>query len=110
MSITKKQKTSLAKSSEKRKRLDILRTFEIFNRENIEIFKDKVIEIILVEADNIFSKNKKMFDVDIKKNKSVQISVYNDRHSYDLFSNTWKRQKIKQGKLNDKNNQSRIPD
>ena len=92
----------------KSKKLDILKTFEIFNKENIGVLKDKIIEIILVEADNIFSNNKHLFTLDIKKNNAVQISVLNDRKTYDLLSSTWKRHKMKQEKLNDKNKKSRL--
>jgi len=129
-------------SAENRKKFDIIKTFEIFNKENMSILKNKIIEIILVEADNIFSipkqkwfsdlgkpesleinvisenritnsqptcyKNKKLFNVDFKKNNAAQISVFNDRRTYDLLSNTWKRHKMKQEKLNDKNNKSRL--
>lgn len=98
------------KKRKKRKKLDILKTFEVFNKESISHLKDKIIEIIMIEADNIFSNNKKMFDVDLKENQSVQISVYNDNKTYDLLSNTWKRHKLKQEQLNDKNNQSGILD
>ncbi len=94
----------------KSKKLDILRTFEIFNKESLGILKDKIIEIILVEADNIFSKNKKIFDIDFKNDKSIQISVVNDKEAYNLLSNTWKRHKLKQGKLNDKDNKDTIFD
>lgn len=92
------------------KKTDIFKTFEIFNKENISILKDKIVEIILVEADNIFLKatKKNMFELDFKKNNSVQVSVFNDKHAYDLLSNTWKRHKQKQLKTNDKNNKSGI--
>lgn len=92
------------------KKLNILKTFEVFNKENINILKDKIVEIVLVEADNIFSKatGRNMFELDFKKNNSVQISVFNDKETFDLLSNTWKRHKQKQLKNNDKNNQIRI--
>lgn len=93
----------LAPYKKKSGKYDIIKTFEIFNRENISRLKDKLVEIILVEADNIFAKSEKVFDLDFKKNKSIQISVYNDKNTYDLLSNTWKRYKLKHGKLNDKN-------
>ncbi|OGI03713.1 MAG: hypothetical protein A2Y25_08230 [Candidatus Melainabacteria bacterium GWF2_37_15] len=92
-----------------KKSSDIYKTFEIFNKDNISILKDRLIEIILIEADNIFSrKNKNMFELDFKKNNSVQISVYNDKEMYDLLSNTWKRYKMKQIETNDKDNKSGI--
>ncbi|HSA06824.1 MAG TPA: hypothetical protein P5556_06570 [Candidatus Gastranaerophilales bacterium] len=94
----------------KSKRFDILRTFELFNKENMSILRDKIVEIILVEADNIFSKNKKIFDIDFKKDKSMQIAVFNDKQTYDLLSNTWKRHKMKSGNLNDKSDKSGIFD
>lgn len=88
---------------------DIFKTFELFNKESISILRDKIIKIILVEADNIFSgKNKKMFDLDFKKNNSVQISVFNDKKTYDLLSNTWKRYRNRQLNKNDQNNKSGV--
>ena len=107
--IVKKKPQSISKQR-KNKKFDILRTFEKFNRENLGVFANRMVEIILVEADNIFSKNKKMFNLDFKKDKSIQISVVNDKKAYDLLSNTWKRHKMKQDKLNDKNNASSIFD
>ncbi len=90
-----------------RKKADIFKTFEMFNRESLNFFRDRLVEIVLIEADNIFARaNKKMFDVDFKKNNSVQISVFNDKPTYDLLANTWRRKK--QLKADDKDNQSRI--
>ena len=92
-----------------KKNTDIFKTFDVFNKDNISILKDRLIEIILIEADNIFSrKNKNMFELDFKKNNSVQISVYNDKETYDLLSNTWKRYRMKQIEDNDKDNKSGI--
>lgn len=96
-------------ASQKRK-FDIFRTFELFNKENMGILKDKIVEIIMVESDNIFAKNKKMFNIDFIKDKSARISVFNDKPAYELLSNTWKRYKMKYGNLNDKNNKSGIFD
>lgn len=81
-------------------KFDIFKTFELFNKENMSILRDKIVEIILVEADNIFSKkNKKMFELDLKKNNSVQVTVMNDKGTFDLLSNTWKRYRTKQMEL-----------
>jgi len=74
------------------KKADIFKTFEIFNRETLSILRDRLVEIVLIETDNIFSKaNKKLFEVDFKKNNSLQISVFNDKPMYDLLANTWRR-------------------
>ena len=102
-------KLSVNKKRMMTKKTGILKTFEIFNRETITMLKDKLIEIILIETENIFSKNKKMFNVDFKKDDSVQISILNDQKTYHLLSNTWKRHKMKYGKTDDKNTQSTIP-
>ena len=92
------------------KNFNIFKTFEKFNSESINILKDRIIEIILIETENIFSKpNKNLFEMDFKKNNSIQISIFNDKKTFDLLSNTWKRHKNKQLLTeNDKNNQSTI--
>lgn len=94
------KKRQLIKSNRRKNgKFDILKTFELFNKENINILKDTLIEIILIEADNIFAKNKNLFNLDIKNNKTMQISVFNDKNTYNLLSNTWKRHKEKQSIL-----------
>jgi len=94
----------------KKRKFDILKTFEIFNLESLSILKDKFLEIVMLETENIFSSNKNsFFNIDFKKDESVQITVMNDRKTYDLLSNTWKRHKKKiNGVKNEKNNQRNI--
>lgn len=97
------------------KKTGILRTFEIFNRENFARIRDKIAKVILVETENIFAKNKKMFNIDLKKDNSPQITVFNDVETYNLLSNALKRQQMKSDivkriKSDDKNNESSIPD
>lgn len=94
----------------KKRKFDILKTFEIFNLESLSILKDKFLEIVMLETENIFSSNKNsFFNIDFKKDDSVQITVMNDRKTYDLLSNTWKRHKKKiNGVKNEKNNQRNI--
>lgn len=89
----------------KKRKFDILKTFEIFNKESLNVIKDKLIEIIMVESDNIFA-GRNLFDVDFKRDDSVQITVINDRNTYDLLSNTWKRHKKKLE--NEKNNKCKV--
>ena len=91
----------------KKRKFDILKTFEIFNREALSVLKDKFFEIIMIETDNIFSSHKNnLFNIDFKKDDSVQVTVINDRKTYDLLSNTWKRHKKKiNGINNEENNQ-----
>ena len=92
----------------KKRKFDILKTFEIFNRESLSILKDKLIEIVMLETDIIFSKTN-LFNIDFKKDDSVQITVINDKKTYDLLSNTWKRHKKKiNGLKNEENNQCKI--
>jgi len=85
----------------KKLKFDILKTFEIFNRESLTILKDRFFEIVMLETENIFvkkrdtQKNCNLFDVDIKKDDSVQITITNDKGTYDLLSNTWQREKKK---------------
>ena len=90
----------------KKRKFDILKTFEIFNRESLGILKDKLIEIVMLETDNIFSK-KSLFNIDFKKDDSVQITVINDRKTYDLLSNTWKRHKKKVSAIKDEESNKR---
>lgn len=92
------------------KKTGILRTFEIFNREHISQIKDKVIKIILVESENIFSKNRKLFNIDLKSDNSPQVTIFNDKETYHLLSGVLKRQKLKNGINNDKNHESSIFD
>lgn len=94
----------------KKNKFDILKTFEIFNMESLSILKDKFLEIVMLETENIFSSHKNnLFNVDFKKDDSVQITVINDRQTYDLLSNTWKRHKKKiNGIKNEKNNQCNV--
>lgn len=87
------------------KRFNIFNTFDIFNAESISVLKDKLIEIVLIETDNIFA-TKNLFNIDFKKNNNVQISIINDKTTYDLLSNTWKRNNKKL--TNEKNNKRKI--
>jgi len=94
-----------------KRQFDIFKTFEIFNKESLSVLKDKLIEIVMLETDNIFTR-RNLFNIDFKKDESVQITVLNDRRTYDLLSNTWKRHKKKlnseNGKINEKNSNSNI--
>ena len=92
-----------------KRKFDILKTFEIFNKESLSILKDRLIEIVLVETENIFSKTDNLFNIHFKKDDSAQITIINDRNTYDLLSNTCKRHKNKiNGVKNEKNNQCNI--
>lgn len=95
----------------KKKKFDILETFEIFNKESISVLKKVFIDIIMLETDNIFT-NKNTLCIDIKKDDSAQITVLNDKKTFDLLSNTWKRHKkkltLENGIINEKNNQRNI--
>ncbi len=92
----------------RKEKFDILKTFEIFNRESLSIIKDRIIEIVMLETENIFSRTN-LFNVDFKKDDTVQITVINDKQTYDLLSNTWKRHKNKMnGKKNEENNQRKV--
>lgn len=78
----------------KKNKFDILKTFDIFNKDSLSVLRDKFIEIVMIEADNIFA-GKSLFNIDFKKDDTVQITVINDRRTYDLLSNTWQRHKKK---------------
>jgi len=98
-----------------KKKFDIIKSFEIFNSEALSVIKDKIIEIVLIEAENIFSKHPAMtnslFNVDMKKDNSFQVTIYNDKKTYDLLSNTWKRQKLRKLKAkNEENSKLQLPD
>ncbi len=73
--------------------------------ESLSVLKDKLIEIVMVETENIFSKGS-LFNVDFKNDDSVQITIINDRRTFDLLSNTWKRHKSK--KENEENNKRNV--
>jgi hypothetical protein len=84
----------MKKIKKKKKPVDIFKTFEIFNKESLTVLRDKLIDIVMLETDNIFARNN-LFNVDFKKDNSVQITVINDRETYDLLSHTWQRHKKK---------------
>lgn len=94
----------------KKRKFDIFKTFEIFNRESLSILKTKFLEIVMLETENIFSSPKNnLFNIDFKKDDSIQITVINDSRTYDLLSNTWKRHKKRlNGIKNEENNQRNI--
>jgi len=96
----------------KKKKLDILKTFEIFNMEALSLLKDKFLEIVMIETENIFSSHRNnLFNIDFKKDDSVQITIINDSKTYDLLSNTWKRHNSRKklnGIKNEKNNPSDV--
>ena len=96
----------------KKRKLDIIKTFEIFNMEALSILKDKFLEIVMIETENIFSSHRNnLFNIDFKKDNSVQITVINDSKTYDLLSNTWKRHNSRKkinGIKNEKNNQRNV--
>lgn len=82
--------------NEKKKPFDILKTFDLFNREALAVIKNKFLEIIMVETDNVFVKNQQqMFNVDIKNDNTVQITILNDKKTYDLLSYAWHKHKRK---------------
>ena len=62
--------------------INIFRTFEIFLREPLSIFRDGLVKIAHIQ-DNIFA-NKTSINVDMLKNKA-QITVVNNEKVYNLL-------------------------
>ena len=93
----------MAKPAKKKKKFDILRTFEIFNKESLSVLKNRLLEIVLLETDNIFAGNVP-FTVDLKKDDKVQVTVINDKKTFDLLANTWRRQKKRMKTVQGTNN------
>lgn len=75
-----------------KKKFDIFKTFEIFNMSSLSVLKEKFLEIVMLETNNIFS-NPNPFSIAFKKDDSVQVTVINDEKTFDLLSNTWRRHK-----------------
>ena len=88
------------------KKFNILKTFDIFNSEAISILKDKIINLIFIETENFFIKDKnekkqflsKIID-DNKENSgiinantnqddSIQLSIIGTEKVYNLLSYT----------------------
>ena len=73
--------------------INIFKTFELFLREPLSIFKRGLIHIVNVQ-DNIFT-NKTSINVDFIKDKA-QITVVNNEKVYSLLSMVSKRAKQKE--------------
>jgi len=78
----------------KKNKLDIFKTFDIFNSEAIGVLKNEIIKFVLIETDNFFS-SKSCIKTDIGINDSVQISVINNKKLYNLLTNSWRKYKQK---------------
>lgn len=97
----------------KKKKFNIINTFDIFSTEAISIIKDKIIKFVLIEADNFFipkskdnKNNKKKILVPVINNlddieystsieniddNTVYFSVLNNRKLYNFMTNSWER-------------------
>ncbi len=75
--------------------MDILKTFELFNKESMGILKDRIVRFFLIETQNASSVSDFCMYSHIKKNKEVQISVVNNAKAYNLLTAAWHRQKKK---------------
>ena len=62
--------------------MNIFKTFELFLREPLSLFKNGLVQIINIQ-DNIFA-NKTSINVDLMKNKA-QITVVNNEKVYNLL-------------------------
>ena len=64
--------------------MDIIKTFETFLKEPLNILRDNFIQIISIQTGNIFA-NKPSVDVSLTKDKT-QITVVNNEKLYNLLS------------------------
>jgi len=102
----------------KKKKFNIFNTFDVFSCESISILKDKIIQFVLIEADNFFiPKFQKDTDIfgqkilypvpvtvtsdvtdscvstEITNDDTIYFSVLNNKRMYNLLTNSWRRYK-----------------
>jgi len=70
--------------------INVFKTFEIFLREPLSLFKQGLVQIVNIQ-DNIFA-NKSAINIDLMKNKA-QITVVNNKKVYNLLKLTMARTK-----------------
>lgn len=72
------------------KKFDIIRTFEIFNAETMNVIRERIIKFVLIEAENFFAK-KTAVTAEITTDDSICFSVLNNEKVYHLLTNAWRK-------------------
>ena len=72
------------------KKFDIIKTFEIFNTETINVIRERIIQFVLVEAENFFA-SKTAITAEITSDDTICFSVLNNEKVYNLLTNAWRK-------------------
>lgn len=75
----------------KKRKFDILKTFDIFHSEVLSIIKENLIKFVHVETDNFFLAGSAI-KAELLKNKDFQVSVINNKNIYNLLTQAWLKQ------------------
>lgn len=79
------------------RKYDISETFDVFNTENVNIFKEKMLKLVFIEADNFILKESCIM-TDINNEDQTYITVLNNQKVFTLLNNC----------VNRKNNNDKI--
>ena len=75
-----------------KKKFDIRRTFEIFLKEPLSILTSGLFQIVHIEGENFFTKEKS-FNIDFVNNKA-QLTLVNNPRMYNLFQTVLYKKKL----------------
>lgn len=75
-----------------KKKFDIRKTFETFLRQPLSILTEGLFQIVNIETDNVFSKEKS-FDIDFVNGKT-QLTLVNNPKMYNLFQTVLYKKKL----------------
>ena len=84
-----------------RKKFDIRKTFEMFLKEPFSILTNGLFQIVNIEGENFFSKEK-TFNVDFVNGKT-QLTLVNNSKMYNLFRTVLHKKKLLEQKEKSKN-------
>lgn len=75
-----------------KKKFDIRKTFETFLRQPLSVLTEGLFQIVNIETDNVFSKDKS-FDIDFVNGKT-QLTLVNNPKMYNLFQTVLYKKKL----------------
>lgn len=78
--------------SMKKKKFDIRTTFEIFLKEPLSVLTNGLFQIVNIEGENFFSKEKS-FNIDFVNGKT-QLTLVNNKKMYNLFQTVLYKKKL----------------
>lgn len=73
-------------------KFDVSKTFDIFNSETISRFREKLVKLVFVEAENVFF-GKSSLITDISNEDNPYITVINNHKVYKLLNNAINKKK-----------------